>query len=175
MPLLLLLPLIALAVIALVPIGIVQRYRLGTSRQRARGWLLAINLAGLTLSAIAFLAGAAFTGIWVPDAFRYSAIGLASGCALGIIGLWLTTWEPLRDALFFTPNRLLVLAITLTVTARIVYGLWRATHAWRAVTDASWAAESGVAGSMAAGALVLGYYLAYTFGVRRRMRKYGVR
>ena len=171
MPLLLLVPLIVLGAIALVPISILQRYRLGTSRQRARGWLLAINLAGLTLSALAFLVSAAFVGIWVPDALRYSAAGLAAGCALGIAGLWLTKWEPSRDALFYTPNRLLVLAITLTVTARIVYGLWRAMHAWRAVTDVSWAADSGLAGSMAAGALVLGYYLAYTFGVRRRMRK----
>ncbi len=157
--------------IALVPISIVQRYRLGTSRQRARSWLITINLVGLGLSAIAFLIGAAFTGIWVPDAFRYGAAGLAGGCALGIIGLWLTKWEPSREALFYTPNRLLVLAITLTVIGRLFYGFWRAAHAWRVLTMA----ESGLAGSMAAGGVVIGYYLAYSFGVRRRMRKHGVR
>ena len=168
---LLVLPLVVVVLIALVPLAIVQRYRLGTSRQRARSWLITINLVGLTLSAIVFLVGAAFTGIWVPEAFRYGAAGLAVGCALGIVGLWLTKWEPSRDALFYTPSRLLVLAITLTVIARLFYGLWRAAHAWRTLTIA----ESGVAGSMAAGGLVIGYYLAYSFGVRRRMRKYGVR
>jgi hypothetical protein len=167
-----LLPVVVVVVlIALVPISIVQRYRLGTSRQRARSWLITINLVGLGLSSIAFLIGAAFTGIWVPDAFRYGAMGLTGGCALGIVGLWLTKWEPSREALFYTPNRLLVLAITLTVIGRLFYGFWRAVHAWRVLTMA----ESGVAGSMAAGGVVIGYYLAYSVGVRRRMRKYGVR
>jgi hypothetical protein len=31
--------------------------------------------------------------------------------------------------------------------------------------------DSGVAGSMAAGAVVLGYYLVYWFGVRRRFKR----
>lgn len=173
MPLLVLPVLVALALIALVPISLVQRYRVGTSRQRARGWLAAVNLAGLTLSAIVFLIGAAFTTIWVPRAFTYSAAGLAVGCVLGIIGLWLTRWEHGRDALHYTPNRLLVLVVTLMVTARIGYGFWRAIHAWRSgVTDEMWWGVSGIAGSMAAGAVVLGYYLAYWIGVRRRYRRH---
>ena len=171
-PLLILPVVVVLAAIALVPISLVQRYRMGTSRQRARGWLASINLAGLSLSAIVFVASAAVTSVWVPRALTYTLAGLASGCALGIVGLWLTRWEPAPGSLHYTPNRPLVLAITLVVVARILYGFWRGLHTWRAgVEGASWFGAAGIAGSMAAGAVVLGYYFAYWIGVRRRLRR----
>ena len=172
MPLLILPVLVILVVIALIPLSLVQRYRMATSRQRARGWLAAVNLAGLSLSTVLFLATAAATSIWVPLAFTYTAAGLAAGCVLGIVGLSLTRWEPAPASLHYTPNRLLVLGITLVVTARLMYGCWRGVDAWRAgVEGGSWFGASGVAGSMAAGAVVLGYYLAYWAGVRRRLRR----
>jgi len=172
-PLLIGLVLFVLAVIALIPLSIIQRYRLGTSRQRARGWLAAINLAGLALSSLLILASAAVTSYWVPDALAYTAAGLAGGCLLGIVGLLLTRWEPAIGALYYTPNRLLVLGITLIVTARLLYGFWRGWQSWQAGADGgSWIAAAGVAGSMAAGAVVLGYYLAYWIGVRSRLRRH---
>jgi len=172
-PLLIVPVLVILALIALIPLSLVQRYRMGTSRQRARGWLAAINLVGLTLSSILFLVSAAVTSIWVPNALKYTAAGLAAGCVLGIVGLALTRWEPGTDYLHYTPNRLLVLAITLVVTARVLYGFWRGWHTWRAgLYDESWFVVAGVAESMAAGAVVLGYYLAYWIGVRRRIRRH---
>jgi hypothetical protein len=172
-PLLVLPVLIVLALVALVPISLVQRYRMGTSRQRARGWLATINVAGIMLSAILFLASAAFTSLWIPHAFTYSAAGLATGCVLGIAGLLLTRWEPSPGTLYYTPNRWLVLGITLVVTGRLLYGFWRGWHSWRAgMEDGSWIAAVGVAGSMAAGAVVLGYYLAYWIGVRRRITRH---
>ena len=171
MPILLIPVLIVLALIALIPIAIVQRYRMGTSRQRARSWLASINAVGLALSAIVFLISAAFSSIWVPYALTYSASGLGIGIVLGIVGLALTRWERSPGALFYTPNRWLVLALTLVVTGRLMYGFWRAWHTWRVgvVDGSSWFAAAGVAGSMAAGAVVLGYYLAYSIGVRRRV------
>ena len=39
MPLLIVPVLVILAVIALIPVSLVQRYRMATARQRARGWL----------------------------------------------------------------------------------------------------------------------------------------
>jgi len=171
-PILIVLVLFVLAAIALIPLSIIQRYRMGTSRQRARGWLATINMVGLALSATLFLVSAAVTSIWVPDALTYTAAGLTAGCMLGITGLLLTRWEPTAGALYYTPNRLLVLGITLVVTARLLYGFWRGWQTWQAgATGASWMATAGVAGSMAAGAVVLGYYLAYWIGVRRRLRK----
>ena len=172
MPLLIIPVLVVLALIALIPISIAQRYRVGTSRQRARGWLAALNLAGLSASAVLFLVSAIFTNIWVPDAFRYTVGGLGAGCLLGLVGLWLTRWEPSIGALHYTPNRLLVLAITLLVTARVLFGFWRGWESWRAgVEGESWFVAAGVAGSMAAGAVVIGYYLAYWMGVRRRLKR----
>lgn len=171
MPLLLIPVLLVLAIIVLIPVGIVRRYQVGTSRQRARGWLAAINIAGLTLSTLLFLVAAAVTSLWVPEVMLYTAAGFAGGAALGLIGLWLTTWEPGLGHLHYTPNRLLVLALTLTITARILYGFWRSWESWRAgLSGESWFIAAGIAGSMAAGAVVLGYYLVFWLGVRRRLR-----
>jgi hypothetical protein len=171
-PLLIIPVLVVLALIVLIPISIVQRYRVGTSRQRARGWLTALNLGALSLSALLFLVSAAFTNIWVPDALRYTVGGLAAGCLLGIAGLWLTRWEPSLGTLHYTPNRLLVLVITLLVAARVMYGFWRGWESWRAgVSGESWFVAAGVASSMAAGAIVIGYYLTYWYGVRRRLKR----
>jgi hypothetical protein len=171
-PLLFVAVLFVLALVVLMPLSLVQRYRVGTSRRRARGWVATINFGGMALSAMVLLASAAVTTVWVPDAFTYTAAGLAAGCILGTAGLLLTRWESAQGSLHYTPNRWLVLAITLVVTARLAYGFWRSWQAWRPGLDAgSWFAASGVAGSMAAGAVVLGYYLAYWIGVRRRLRK----
>jgi hypothetical protein len=176
MPLLVIPVLLVLAVIVLIPLSIVQRYRVGTSRQKARGWVAALNLFGLALSTALFLIAAALTSIWVPDVLKYTAGGLLGGFALGIIGLWLTKWEPGLDALHYTPNRLLVLGITLVVTARVLYGFWRAWQSWRAgLSGESWFVEAGVAGAMAAGAVVLGYYFSFWLGVRRRLRRHAGR
>ncbi len=168
--LLLLLPLVVLAGIALVPIALIQRYRMGTARRLARGWLTSINLLGIALSTGLFLAAAAVTSTWAPHALAYTVAGLVSGCLLGIVGLMLTRWEPTPRSLYYTPNRWLVLAITLLVAARVFYGFWRSWRAWRAGLEyTSWVVASGIAGSMAAGAVVLGYYLTYWIGVQRRI------
>ena len=165
--------LVLLAAIALLPLSLVQRYRMGTSRQLARRWLTAINVTGISLSAILFLGGAALTSIWVPAAFTYTVLGMAAGCLLGVAGLALTRWERTTGALHYTPNRWLVLTITVVVTGRILYGFWRAWDTWRSAPDhMSWVVQSGAAGSLAAGAVVLGYYLAYWLGVRRRLKRH---
>jgi hypothetical protein len=158
--------LVILLGIALIPITLVQRYRVGTSRQRARGWLATANVVGIGLSTLLFVLGAAVTNIWAPHAFAYSLMGWALGALLGFVGLWLTRWERGDQVLHFTPNRWLVLLILVAVTGRIGYGFWRAWEAWQSgLAGQSWA---GAAQSLAAGAVVLGYYLTYWSGVRRR-------
>ena len=173
MPLVLLAVALILAPIVLMPLSLVLRYRAGTARRQARGWVAALNLVGLAISTSLFLLGAALTSIWVPHALRYSLVGLLGGIALGIVGLWLSRWERAPQTLHYTPNRWLVLGVTLVVTARILYGLWRGWDAWRHATgETSWVAALGVAGSMAAGAVVLGYYLSYWTGVRQRLKRH---
>jgi hypothetical protein len=174
-PLLLLaiIPLMLLAAVVLMPLTLVQRYRVGTSRRLARGWLATLNAAGFVASAALLLTSAAFANIWMPHAFLYALAGLGIGCLLGALGLALSRWEVTPASLHYTPNRWLVLAITLVVTSRLVYGVWRSWHAWHVrADDTSWIAASGAAGSLAAGAVVLGYYVAYWIGLRRRFERH---
>jgi hypothetical protein len=164
------------ALLALPPLTLFLRYRAGTARRRARGWVAALNLAAFALSAALFLGGAAIAGFWEPRALPFAGRGLAAGIALGLIGLWLSRFEATPSELHYTPNRWLVLAITLVVTGRILYGFWRGWHTWQAASgQTSWLVAFGVAGSLAAGALVLGYYLSYWAGLwwlfRRHRRR----
>lgn len=155
-----------------MPLLLVLRYRSGTMRRRGRPWAANLNLVSFFLSAALFLWVAAITSFWIPKALNYSVIGLAGGCLLGLLGLFLTRWEKTPQSLHYTPNRWLVLLITLAVTARLLYGLWRVWHAWHtAGHDTSWLAAAGIAGSMAVGAVVLGYYLTYSAGIRWRLGK----
>jgi hypothetical protein len=171
-PLLLVPVLVILAVIALIPISIVQRFRVGTARRTARGWVAGLNLFAVLFSIAFFVLGAFITSQWVPEALTYALIGLAVGAALGAAGLLLTRWEYVNGRLHYTPNRWLILAITLIVAARVFYGFWRSWEAWSAsVNSLAWVTASGVATSMSAGAVVLGYYAIYWIGVRRRIRR----
>jgi hypothetical protein len=173
---LLLVPLILLILVTpvvLMPFSLVMRYRRGTARRQARGWVAAVNVITLAISSTLFLVTSTVTTFWVPRALPYALTGLATGALLGFIGLWLSRWEPASESLHYTPNRWLVLTLITVVTARIFYGFWRAWHAWRHVPDgASWLAAAGVAGSLAMGGVVLGYYLVYWIGVGRRLRRH---
>ena len=179
MPLLLALALalaVVLAAIVLMPLTLVQRYRVGTARRLARGWFAGLNLIGIALSIAIFVVSAAVTNVWVPQALLYALAGLLTGSLFGFVGLALTRWDASPRGLHYTPNRLLVLTITLVVSARLLYGFWRAWHTWRAATDdGSWLVAAGVAGSLAAGAVVLGYYFVYWAGVLRRVRRHPAR
>ena len=174
MPLLLLGVFIVLAFIALIPFAVIQRFRAGTMRRRAIGWMIALNAVGTFISAMFFVTSAAIATRWFPGTLTYTAAGLAAGAVTGALGLALTRWETTAGRLYYTPNRWLVLAITLVVAARVFYGFYRSYEAWQATLDRmTWVAASGVATSMSAGAIVLGYYLVYWIGVRRRLRRRG--
>jgi len=166
--------LVLLLVVALVlamPFLLYLRYRTGTMRRRGRRWVANVNLASFGVSAALLVWVAALTNFWVPHAFSYSLAGLLAGSLLGLLGLALTRWEMTPRGLHYTPNRWLVLLVTLAVVTRLLYGLWRIWHSWRATpSDGSWLASAGVAGSMAVGAVVVGYYLTYFAGVRWKLR-----
>ena len=169
MPLLILV-LLPLVLIALMPLILIQRYRVGTARRMARPWLATLNVALMVFSALCFLAGAAVTAVWVPNAFLAAASGLALGAGLGLVGLMLTRWESTAAVLHYTPNRWLVLAVTLIVSARVMYGLWRSwTVAEAGVYGTPMVLAFGIPDSLAVGGTVIGYYFAYAIGVRRRI------
>lgn len=170
LPLVLLLP---LAFVLLLPFSIVQRYRVGTARRMAHPWLATLNVSLISVSAFLFAVGAAVMNLWVPEVFVSAIAGLTGGGILALFGLKLTRWEPAARGLHYTPNRVLVLLITVAVTARIAFGFWRMWHAWEHTAPGdSWVAASGAAGSLGVGGIVLGYYLVYWAGVRRRVRRH---
>jgi hypothetical protein len=162
---------LVVALVLATPFLLYLRYRTGTMRRRGREWVANVNLASLGLSAALLVWVAALTTFWVPHAFSYSLAGLLAGSLLGLLGLALTRWEITPRGLHYTPNRWLVLLVTLAVVTRLLYGLWRIWYAWRAAgADHSWLAAAGVGGSMAVGAVVVGYYLTYFAGVLLRLR-----
>ena len=166
--LLLLLP---LAMIAFMPFILLQRYRAGTARRQARPWVATLNVVAMVLSAAFFLTAAAVTNLWVPDAVASAVLGMAAGIVLGVAGLLITKWEATAATLHYTPNRWLVLIVTMVVSARVLYGFVRGWATWQAAADhGSFIDGFGVAGSLGAGAAVLGYYLAYGIGLRYRIR-----
>lgn len=163
--------LLVIALILAMPFLLFLRYRAGTVRRLGHRWVATLNLVMIVFSAVLFLYVAAITSLWVSYTFRYSLLGLMGGCLLGLLGLALTRWEQTPQSLYYTPNRWLILTITLAVTARLLYGVWRILHGWRTSgSDTSWLETAGIAGSLALGAIVLGYYVTYSAGVRWRLR-----
>ena len=173
MPLLLLVLLLPLIVIALMPLILIQRYRVGTARKMARRWMATFNVWVMAFSAVCFLAGAAVTQVWVANALTGAVAGVVLGSALGIAGLALTRWESTPASLHYTPNRWLVLIVTVVVSARVLYGLWRSWMAAEAgIYGTPMVMAFGIPESLAAGGVVIGYYVVYTFGVRSRVLKW---
>ena len=79
MPVVAVVLLLALAMIAFVPLSLVLRYRASTARRLARGWVATLNVLAIASSVALFLITAAVTGFWVPRAFPYSLMGLGRG------------------------------------------------------------------------------------------------
>lgn len=173
MPLILLVLIVPVVVVLLTPLLLIQRYRVGSSRRAARPWMVTLALVSMALSTAFFIVGAAFTNIWVPRALIDALEGLAGGSVLGIVGVLVTHWEPTPRSLHYTPNRWMVLAITLLVAGRVVFGMYRAARTAAAgVTGAALVSSFGIAESLAAGGIVIGYYLAYNAGVQWRIRRW---
>lgn len=159
------------ALILATPLLLILRYRTGIARRPARRFVMTVNLMSMLISAALFLWLAAVTTLWMPRAFTCSCFGFIAGLLLGMLGLALTRWEQMPRALYYTPNRWLVLLLTLAVALRLLYSLWRIWYAWgTSGPDASWLGSAGIPGSMAIGAAVLGYYVIYFTGVRWRLR-----
>lgn len=169
----LLLVLVPIIFIALMPLLLIQRYRMGTARRLARPWAATLNLIALVFSVVFFLISAAITTIWVEGSFAGAAMGIGAGLLAGIIGLAITRWEHGLRELHYTPNRWLVLIVTLIVSARVLYGMFHSLAAAQAGLGGSgMVAAFGIPESLAAGGAVIGYYLAYGAGLRWQIRRW---
>jgi hypothetical protein len=124
--------------LVLLPLSVIQRYRLGTARRPARVWVATLNICSFLIAASVVVVTATVSAIWVPSALSATAGALLAGALLGLLGLSLSDWETRAGHLYFTPNRWLVGALTLLVIARLAYGAWRFWGAWMA-----WGGEAG--------------------------------
>jgi hypothetical protein len=176
---LLLIPLLVLGVVALwallLPLSIIQRYRYGRQRRRAQPLAVRINAWLLLVSAPLFVASAWMSGYWIEGAVLHALCGLGAGVVVGIVGLWITRFEPGPhrsgpQGLFYTPPAALVLVLSVLVAARVLLGLWQLLQRWHAVEAAPPGALADHASLFAVGGLLLGYALAYAWGLRRRLR-----
>lgn len=174
MPLLLLLPLLLAAILALwvllLPLAMVQRYRMGRARRRALPWVVHANAWLLAVSALLLMLGAWLGGHWIDHALRDAGAGLLAGIGVGIVGVWSSRFEATPRGLYYTPNRWLVLLLTSLLAARIVLGAWLGWHSLQsapaALQSVDWIDHAGL---VVVGSVLLGYYLAYAWGLRRRL------
>ena len=158
--------------VVLLPLSIVQRYRVGTARRPARAWVATLNVVAFAVSTLVLVVSATVMSIWVPGALSAASAGVSGGLLLGVIGLSLSHWESNAGVMHFTPNRWLVGVLTLLVVTRLLYGVWRAWVAWGTWGAVpGWTTEAGIAGSVAAGALLIGYGVGFWGGVRWRIAK----
>lgn len=185
----LLIPLLVLGAIALwallLPFALIQRYRYGKARRRIQGWVVRANAWLLLFSVGCFLlsamlallwersAGSSFDWLGAEHSILYAAVGLGSGALLGWLGLAITRFESNGAQLLHTPNRWLVLGLTLAVAARIALLIGQFWMRWRGVDaawlDSAWLDHRSV---FAAGGLLLGYYCAYVWGLHARFQRW---
>lgn len=175
MPLLLLLPLLVAGLFALwvvlLPLTITQRYRHGRARRRVQPWAVRINAWLLALSTVFFLAVTALLEQWVPNALPDAGFGLAIGAGVGVLGLRLDRLESTPEGLFRTPNRWLLLVMSVLLAARIVMGVWLAWSDGPAAGMWGWITRGGLLG---VGGVLLGYALATAWGLHMaRMTRAG--
>ena len=158
--------------IVVLPLSVVQRYRMGTARRPARVWIANLNIGGFFIAAGVVVITATLTALWVPSALSATSAALFGGALLGVVGLSLSAWDTHGGQLYFTPNRWLVGALTLLVVARLAYGAWRFWQAWLEWGgQAGWLQSTAASGSLAAGALLIGYGLGFWSAVRWRIAK----
>ena len=175
---LLIVPLLILVLLALwlllLPLSLWQRYRLGKARRRAWPWMVKLNSWVLLFSVGVFLASMALTNFWWPGAFGYALAGLGIGSITGLFGLWLSRFENTAQGLFYTPNPWLTLGLTLLVAARIAMGFVEMWRYWQGREALSMLPVLDHASLFAVVGLLIGYYLSYTWGLRRRLPRTAV-
>jgi len=162
--------LISLGVIALVAWRLYARMRRLVGRQtlsRVRPWVTAVVFPVLV---VALLLGSLAHPV---NALTLLA-GAGLGVALGVYGLRLTTFEATPQALFYTPNAHLGIALSLLMFGRVAY---RMAQLYGVVASASAAAPTEFFRSpltLAIFGTLAGYYATYAIGLLRWRRRVGV-
>ena len=165
----LLLLLLPAVVVVLWPLSLWWRHRSGRVRRPVRDWQLALNAWSLLPALPMFLLGAWLAQRWAPQADGWAAGGLLAGALLGALRVAATRIEYAGGLRWYTPERWIVLGLSLLVTARLLWTLWQGWQAWQgALPMEAWRAAR--ASLFGVGGLVLGQALAYAWGLRWRLR-----
>jgi hypothetical protein len=157
--------------LVLLPLSLWQRYRYGKARRMARPWLVTVNAWGMLFSVLAFVAVSAISAAWWPGSLGYAAAGIAVGVAVGGLGLAITRFDTTPHGLFYRPNPWLSLSLTLLIAGRIAMGFVQVYRQLRGGQAQSFLAALDHASLLAVAGLLLGYYLAYAWGLKWRLRR----
>lgn len=175
MPLLIIPIVIAVALgawVMLLPVLMWQRYRMGRSRQRGVRWVVLINCAAMVVSLVLFLLSMAVTEWWWPGALMSAATGLGIGGVLGLLGLRFCHFENTPQGVFYTPNRWIILSLTLLVAARLSMSAFEVWRSWRTEGELAPAPLFDHATLFGVAGVVLGYSLVFAIGLQRRLAKW---
>lgn len=164
--------LLPVLVVAAWPLSLWWRYRTGPALRPVRDWQLALQ-AWLLLPALPMLLLGAWVAQqwWAPAATAWAAAGALAGIAIGVVRMATTRVGRSPDGLrWYTPERWIALALSLLVTAKVVWTLWQGWQAWQGVIPLeAWRATRATL--FALGGLVLGQSLGYAWGLRWRLRE----
>lgn len=181
MPLLLLVPLLALClalfIALMLPLSLLQRYRMGRKRRRLWPWANRLNTVFAWISVALFLPGAWASSLWLDGALAMAWAGLAAGMLLGLLNIALSRIEHAPDGVHLTPSAAIVLTLVLLVVLRIVLGGWQLLEHgfdWQARTrDVAWFLRPSSLFAFAG--LLIGHGLAWYLALGARLRRAAAR
>lgn len=157
----------------MLPLSVRRPHRVGPARRPDGAWASTALAVSFMVSAAALLAAALEFGRLAPKAQPAVVGALAIGVLLGVLAFTLSSWRNHRGVVYFHPNRRVTLTIATLATLRIVYGLWRVWSARGSATiDRPWLSAVGIAGTLAAAALLAGYGLGFWASVRVRIARW---
>jgi hypothetical protein len=155
---------------SLVPLAVRQPYRVGVARHPQGAWASTVLAISFVVAAMALMGLATELGRLAPKAQPAVLGAFGIGVLVGLLAYTLSTWQNHRGVVYFHPNQRVTLVIASLTMLRIAYGLWRIWSASGvASVDRRWMASVGMAGTLAAAALLTGYGLGFWGAVRLRI------
>jgi hypothetical protein len=160
--------LMTLIFVPLIGFGLYRRFKSTFGRQRVTPRRMIVRM--VLLSAVCAMLVA--TSPPPPTGMFAAGVGVASGIALAVFGLSLTTFEATPEGKFYVPNGWIGLAVTALVLGRLAARLVEMPARMAAVQAGSAPPDSLQRSPLTLGLffLLAGYYVAYYAGVLRKAR-----
>ena len=153
----------------LLPLAARQSYRVGAARHPEGAWASTWLVASFLVAAGALLGTVAELGRLAAKAEPAVTAALVIGVLVGLLAYTLSTWQSHRGIVYFHPNQRVTYAIVALASLRIGYGCWLIWSVPTVAVERQWLAAVGMAGTLAAAALLAGYGLGFWGAVRVRI------